>query len=911
MAEQAHAADDRERAPHGDRAPGARIDPAIEAGFHEELRRRNLRVLFWSACVFNPTYLAWSFFDYLLAPAHWATFLALRLAVIGLGTALLVLVHRERFQRYTWEVFWIWLWICGAFIAPMLPRSGESFTAYIFGFILILYGSGLLPFWRPSWALSNVLAIIAVVPVCFWLWPSDVPGRDLIAATFFVITGSGASVLMAYFKYDLARSDYLSRTELARTSSNLESALGRLKEVDRMKSDFMANISHEMRTPLTLMLGALESLGSSPEAGSGGRQLEYLEVIRRNGLSLMRLINDLLDLARVEAAQARLRLEEFDLTELIHGITVQAGPMFSWRSLDLETHMPDHPVRVTLDRLRVEKVVLNLLSNAIKFTPAHGRIRVSLAEAPEHVEIEVADSGIGIAPEHHARIFERFSQVDATATRSKGGTGIGLALVREFVELHGGAVAVESVPGEGSTFTVRLPRGPQGIPDDRIDRRVARSDTGLARREEDVGLGAWVQTISESAEYRYGELYDVADRRTTARLEVGPRHGTVLVVEDSRDLARFIALQLASEYHVITAADGEEGWERARSDLPDLVITDLMMPRRDGYWLCEQLRRDPRTRPIPIIMLTARGQAEDRVEARRHGADVYLSKPFNVRELLAAIARLLKRKEERVDSLATETSTSMRVLTAGLAHELLNPLGFISNAVFALDELIADMMRTGDTGKLGPVCLELLGSANVGLERIQTLIKELKSVSEPHPNLAPERTDLNQSLRSTLLLAGAGNATKVQFHVDLCADATVVCRAGRINQVFLNLLKNALFALPEGRGSIWVTTRHVGDDLEIVIADDGCGIAPDNIERVFDPFFTTREPGRGTGLGLALCRRIVEEHGGTLTLTSVVGEGTRATVRLPVTSSSTGVGAGRGMRPLRASAWRQLTADRH
>jgi signal transduction histidine kinase len=223
----------------------------------------------------------------------------------------------------------------------------------------------------------------------------------------------------------------------------------------------------------------------------------------------------------------------------------------------------------------------------------------------------------------------------------------------------------------------------------------------------------------------------------------------------------------------------------------------------------------------------------------------------------------------------------MRVLTAGLAHELLNPLGFISNAVFALDELVADMIRTGNTRELGPVCVDLLRSANVGLERIQALIRELKSVSEPHPDTDPERADLNQALRSTLLLAGAGTASKVQFNVELGDDATVVCRTGRMNQVFLNLIKNALLALPQSGGAIWVGTRRLNDEIEVSIADNGCGIAPENLERVFDPFFTTREPGRGTGLGLALCRRIVEEHGGTLTLTSVVGEGTRAILRLP------------------------------
>lgn len=806
------------------------------------------------------------------------TFLVLRvLCALGYGAVLIALPRVRTRASLRWlgcvEVWWV-----SGIICAMLTRTGYEQSLYYAGLVLVVMGMGLVIPW--TWEESLIAGLGAVVMyVTVALANGERDAQVALNNTFFLFGAVGISLAANLQAGRLSRAEFDGRQDLARANQQL-------RGLDRLKSDFMANISHEMRTPLTLMLGALESLGSTTDGTLLQRQLEYLEVIRRNGLSLLRLINDLLDLARIEAAQARLRLEEFDLVELIDGITTQAGPMFSWRSLELDTDLPEAPLLVTLDRLKIEKVVLNLLSNAIKFTPAQGQIRIAARALDDAVEIEVADSGIGIAPEHHARIFERFSQVDATATRAKGGTGIGLALVREFVELHAGSVSVTSTPGQGSSFVVRLPDDPSRIPDDRIDRRVARADTAHARRQEDAGLGAWVQTMSESPEYRFGELYDVADRRTTARIEMGPRRGTVLVVEDSRDLARFVALQLASEYHVITAADGEEGWERAKSDLPDLVITDLMMPRRDGFWLCEQLRNDPQTRPIPIVMLTARGQSQDRVEARRHGADVYLSKPFNVRELQAAIHRLMKRKEERVDSLTTETSKSMRVLTAGLAHELLNPLGFISNAVFALDELLAEMQREGSTKAL-PTCIDLLRSANVGLERIQGLINELKRVSEPHPDLEATPMDLNQALRSTILLAGGGSAT-VQFHTELAGEAVALCRSGRMNQVFLNLIKNALLALPPTGGAIWVSTRRIGAEVEVVVADNGVGIAPENLERVFDPFFTTREPGRGTGLGLALCRKIVEEHGGKLSLSSVVNEGTRAVIRLPAAAASNG-----------------------
>ena len=340
-------------------------------------------------------------------------FLVLRV-VCALGYAfVLALLPRLETRRQLTILGCVEVWWVSGLISVMLIRTGYEHSLYYVGLVLVTMGMGLVLPWTWRESLVAGLGVVAMY-VLVALVNAHRDAQLALNNTFFLFGAVGISIAANLQSGKLSRAEWNSRLDLARANEQL-------RGLDRMKSDFMANISHEMRTPLTLMLGALESLGSSSDNELGNRQLEYLEIIRRNGLSLLRLINDLLDLARVEAAQAWLRLEAFDLAELVCGITVQAGPMFSWRSLDLETHMPEHPVPVTLDRLRVEKVVLNLLSNAIKFTPAHGRIRVALAEAPEHVEIEVADSGIGIAPEHHARIFERFSQVDATATRSKGG----------------------------------------------------------------------------------------------------------------------------------------------------------------------------------------------------------------------------------------------------------------------------------------------------------------------------------------------------------------------------------------------------------------------------------------------------------------------------------------------------------
>ncbi|MBK7972577.1 MAG: response regulator [Deltaproteobacteria bacterium] len=772
------------------------------------------------------------------------------------------------------------VWWVSSVICVMLTYTGFERSLYYAGLIVTTLAAGLIMPW--AWRTASVVGVgmasmyfgVALLdPAPHW--------RTTLNNTFFILGGLGISIAANAQRLRLAKAEFEGRHELA-------AALEKLRALDQMKTTFMANVSHEMRTPLTLMLGALETLAGSDRTHRDPSEVEYLDVIRRNGLGLLRLINDLLDLARLEASQARLRLEQVDLAELLRGIASQAAPMAGWRGLTLRTVLPTGPVTLSVDVQKIEKVVLNLVSNAIKFTPEGGTIQLTLEEDADEIRVMVADSGIGIPAAEHQRIFERFSQVDPSATRSRGGTGIGLALVKEFVELHGGSVAVTSEANEGSTFTVRLKRACDEIPTDVVDRRHAVTDLTQRRRAEDSGLGAWVQSVTSEPAYRYGELFEAADRRSVDRVEAPPRAATVLVVEDSAELKRFITLQLSRDYRVVTASDGVEGLERAREHRPDLVITDWMMPRRDGPALCRELRRHEDTRGIPIVMLTARGQADDRATARESGADVYLHKPFSVKELRAVVRSLLKRKEERVDELQRETGSSLMILTGGMAHEILNPLGFISNSLFALGEVVEDLVASSpDAAGEGPgsnaeTCRRLLAASRVGVDRIRSVVEYLRAMARPGHEISPENADLNQALTSTLLLTGALSSPAVEVIQSLTDDATVRCRVGRINQVLLNLVKNALLALPESGGRLWVTTRREAEHLEIVVADSGCGIPASHIDRVFDPFFTSRAPGEGSGLGLALTRQIVEEHGGHVSIQSIVGEGTSVTVRLPL-----------------------------
>jgi PAS domain S-box-containing protein len=406
-----------------------------------------------------------------------------------------------------------------------------------------------------------------------------------------------------------------------------------LAVLDRAKTAFFSNVSHEFRTPLTLMLGPIEDLLAGPgDLPSGARA--QLELVSRNGLRLLRLVNTLLDFSRIEAGRVQAVYEPTDLATFTEELASVFRAAVERAGLRLLVDCPPLPGPVHVDRDLWEKIVLNLLSNALKFTFA-GEIEVTLRPAGDHVELRVRDTGTGIPADELARIFERFHRVHNARGRTHEGTGIGLALVQELVRLHGGSVAVESVPDAGSTFTVRVPLGTAHLPPDRIgaDRTLASTATG-ARPFVEEAL-RWLPDDDEPAagagpDFLPHELLPVSP----ALQPVQPR---VLVADDNADMRHYLLRLLAGRFAVEGVADGAAALEAARERTPDLVLSDVMMPRLDGFGLLKELRADPRTRELPVILLSARAGEESRVEGMEAGADDYLIKPFGARELLARV----------------------------------------------------------------------------------------------------------------------------------------------------------------------------------------------------------------------------------------------------------------------------------
>jgi len=389
-----------------------------------------------------------------------------------------------------------------------------------------------------------------------------------------------------------------------------------LAELDRAKTEFFSNVSHEFRTPLTLIAGPVEDSLRDELDPLAPVQRERLEIVRRNAGRLRRLVNNMLDFARIEAGRLAAEQVATNLPEVTRDLLASFEPAIARAGLRLEVECPPLPRPVYVDRDMWEKIVLNLLSNALKFT-LDGEIKVSLRDGGDGPELTVTDSGVGIPADQIPHLFDRFHRVVGTRARSHEGTGIGLALVQQLVQLHGGTVSVASVDGRGSTFTVRLPYG---------------TSATAASVPFESSLSAY---LDEALQWSADVVEPEPDR------DPGQDEGTVLVVDDNPDLRDYMARLLRPYWKVLLATDGRQALDLLEATTPDLVLADVMMPEVDGFALLHALRSDPRTSTVPVILLSARAGEESTIEGLEAGADDYLVKPFSSLELLARVRSAL------------------------------------------------------------------------------------------------------------------------------------------------------------------------------------------------------------------------------------------------------------------------------
>ena len=431
-----------------------------------------------------------------------------------------------------------------------------------------------------------------------------------------------------------------------------------LAELDRAKTTFFSNVSHELRTPLTLILGPVEDaltsqLPPSPEA---------LEMLHRNSLRLLKLVNGLLDFVRIEVGRMRATYEATDLSLLTGQLASVFRSAMERAGLELIVDCPPLPEPVYVDREMWEKIVLNLLSNALKST-FEGEIRVTVQQTVQQqgavAELTVTDTGTGISKDDLPHLFERFRRIEGAARRSHEGSGIGLALVQELVEMHGGSIHAESALGKGSTFSVTIPFGHEHLSRGQVvtnrGKSIALQGSALAFVQEAMG---WLP----GQDRLKGEVTPAGEGpQGTGGVETVEQKPVILVVDDNADMRDYLTSLLGWRFKIVGAANGRLALEQAEKLRPDLVLTDMMMPEMDGFALLAALRNDPATQTIPVILLSARAGEEARIEGIGAGADDYLTKPFSARELVARVEAQLKMARLRRDASEQEAALNQEI----------------------------------------------------------------------------------------------------------------------------------------------------------------------------------------------------------------------------------------------------------
>lgn len=503
---------------------------------------------------------------------------------------------------------------------------------------------------------------------------------------YLIFTLTGLGIIVFVYQFQLNR--------------QLEKAENRqIKEMDELKTQFYSNITHEFRTPLTVMLGVSENIS--------GHEKER-RLLQRNGYKLLRLINQLLDLSKLESHKLEVNFIQDDVLPYLQYLAESFSSMAESKGIKLAFISDLLTLVMDYDEEKIQQIVYNLLSNAIKFTDKGGQVVIEAqkwegGEVPM-LNLKVRDNGIGIAPDQLPFIFDRFYQADSSVTRKGEGTGIGLAFTKELVQLLGGTIHVKSEQGKGSIFTIALP----------ISNKALNSEKNNDYKQ--AVAPQYFQDLDETA-------ISLVPKAAQDQSSLPTEQSLVLVVEDNRDVIAYIESLLASEYQIIKATNGQEGIDQAIERMPDIIISDVMMPEKDGYELCATLKNDERTSHIPIILLTAKVAEQDRFTGLRQGADAYLAKPFNKEELFIRLEKLLELRRKLQISYA-QTIFSPKNFVPTQSKKLKEP---------SLDDLFLQKIRQIIDDKIGDPDLDIpYLCQSVGLSTAQ-LFRKMKALTGEAP----------------------------------------------------------------------------------------------------------------------------------------------------------------------------------
>jgi len=866
------------------------------AAWIQEQNRRGARVAATLALAIVPFFLI---IDRAAVPPEtlpW--FLALRAVQLG-ASALVLLACRSEWcrQRHLLATA-AFIATLGLAIVLMTPMLGGLRSPYTAGLHLAMIGAGLLFLWPRRVVLIVHFGVVAAFVAVnasdlrrIVLLHEPLEGLQvLLLASVAAVVSAGQLV-----GYGRAREQLDNRVKLEAAGETLARAHSDLQRLDAFKSRFFANVTHELKTPLALILSPLELMIDGEMGELSEPQRATLRSIYLSGARLLRLIGDLLDLSRLEESRLRLRVRPQDLVRWLRALVAQVSPLTERKRIELRFVADVEVSEVWCDLDRLERVFVNLISNAAKHTPEGGSITISLSEEGEQARVSVEDTGAGFPQELSERLFERFFQVDSETAQNRytqGGTGIGLALARELVELHGGSITASSAPGRGATFTVTLRKGRSHLPPEVLERR-ARAEMVPNERRAQHSPTDWTAQFAARDEFRLLDVFDATERRVVERdPDEGERGRTVLVVEDTPEVTRLVHTVLRQHFRVFTAPNGVRGLELALKQMPDVVVTDLMMPEMDGFELTRRLRQDPRTRHVPVLMLSARGELTDRLEGMDSGVTEHMSKPFNTRELLATVQKLSQASDAAAERVLIQQMDSLETITGGLAHEINNPLNYVRNAFtrvridvteafkMAVPKAEGDAERARITALEGRT-LRMFETAQAGLSRIGDTVALMRRYSREGFARVARSHDVFAGARDVATLVSSSIGRPVELVLELEGEAWVDCVAEELHQAISNLVQNAIEAVADETGRVVVRGELLASEVRLTVSDNGPGISADDRARIFTPFFTRKAPGKGTGLGLTIVWRVVHALGGSVTVESELGRGASFCLRMP------------------------------
>lgn len=808
--------------------------------------------------------------DYFINPHHLALFFVVRSIVSIFCLGLFFLAYLDSFKRFINLLVMLEIFFIGAGIAYMVRVLGYD-DPYYAGLNLIYLGSMLLP-WGASKTIIACLGVYSfyIIPILLF----DMPNLNIsifVNNNVFQLETIIIAVVVNFFHSKRRNNEILNRLIISNQAKDLE-------EREKEKSRFISNVTHELKTPLSIVIGQADILNE--KAGQLNLALEdEIQRIQWAAFQLANHVDRIIQISKIDDPESELNLEYYDYIGIVDHICTMFYQMAATRNIALKVKLPEKPLVVNIDIIRIEEILTNLIQNALKYTEADGSVTVTVSTNGHWVQTEISDTGAGIPQDRLDKVFERLYQADEVLSKRHGGIGVGLYLCKRNVERHGGTINVHSVVGKGSSFqfklpihidqTVQLKNDPFSGPDQRFipDRRRAIDRRGQDRKDK----FEYIQGIG---------MEDLAKMVYTKNIleyeNQKPSSPSILIVEDNEGMMKVIVDALSDEYNLLLAKDGFEALDKLAEyeNKVSLILSDIMMPGISGFEFCEEVMSKDSWKHIPLIFITALMGEEDQLRGYRLGATDYIVKPYNIKILREKVNHWILRRQYEL--LLKDVSASLE-LTAEenskikdiIMHEIRNPLTVLMGAssfIEMLDKSFYD--RSSEEEKKW---WDLVRMIKQGADAIQSVLESSKLLER---NGSAKKTP---TLVSNLFDDALAQTSHLVKGIDLKIETTSVkgrsllCDKSMLTQVFVNMIRNAAEAIKEKgdshKGLIRIVCETMAPETIVIrIDDNGVGVGPEDMKELFRFKYSTKQ--NGTGVGLHLSKMIVKLHEGSIEVES-------------------------------------------